>query len=65
VAADDDDYIAIARRHAADPAALARLRAELPGRVASSAAGNGAIYTRKVEEGYRSFWRHYCETTSA
>jgi predicted O-linked N-acetylglucosamine transferase (SPINDLY family) len=65
VAADDDDYVAIARRHAADPAALARLRAELPGRVASSAAGNGAIYTRKVEEGYRSFWRHYCETTSA
>jgi predicted O-linked N-acetylglucosamine transferase (SPINDLY family) len=64
VAADDDDYIAIARRHAADPAALTKLRAELPDRVASSAAGNGERYAREVEEGYRSFWRRYCEETS-
>jgi predicted O-linked N-acetylglucosamine transferase (SPINDLY family) len=65
VAEDDDGYIALARRHAADPAALAKLRAELPGRVASSAAGNGELYARKVEEGYRSFWRRYCETSSS
>jgi predicted O-linked N-acetylglucosamine transferase (SPINDLY family) len=65
VAQDDDGYIAIARRHAANPEALARLRAELPRMVANSAAGNGELYTRKVEEGYRSFWRSYCERASA
>ena len=28
--------------------------------LATSAAGNGGLYTRKVEEGYRAFWRRYC-----
>ena len=60
VAEDDDGYVAVARRHAADPAGLAALRAELPQRIALSAAGNGELYTRKVEEGYRTFWRRYC-----
>ncbi|CCE05632.1 putative O-linked N-acetylglucosamine transferase, SPINDLY family; TPR domain protein [Bradyrhizobium sp. STM 3843] len=60
VAEDDAGYLAIARRHVADPAALAKLRAELPQRIATSAAGNVALYTRKVEEGYRTFWRRYC-----
>ncbi|MGJ5178141.1 tetratricopeptide repeat protein [Bradyrhizobium oligotrophicum] len=60
VAEDDEGYLAIALKHAADPSALARLRAELPGRVANSPAGNVEIYTRKVEEGYRTFWRRYC-----
>jgi hypothetical protein len=36
---------------------LEALRATLPARVAASAAGNGAIYTRRVEDGYRQFWR--------
>jgi hypothetical protein len=26
---------------------------------ATSAAGNVELYTRKVEEGYRTFWRRY------
>ena len=60
VAEDDDGYIAIARKHASQPLSLAKLRAELPARVASSAAGNVETYTRKVEEGYRKFWRRYC-----
>ncbi|BAM88542.1 putative O-linked N-acetylglucosamine transferase, SPINDLY family [Bradyrhizobium oligotrophicum S58] len=60
VAGDDDGYLAIALKHAADTAELARLRAELPARVATSAAGNVETYTRKVEEGYRQFWRRYC-----
>jgi predicted O-linked N-acetylglucosamine transferase (SPINDLY family) len=60
VAEDDDGYIAIALKHAADPAELARVRAELPARVANSAAGNVETYTRKVEDGYRAFWRRYC-----
>ncbi|MGJ4932464.1 tetratricopeptide repeat protein [Bradyrhizobium sp. HKCCYLS2038] len=60
VAEDDDGYIAIALKHAAQPEQLARLRAELPARVTGSAAGNVETYTRKVEEGYRQFWRRYC-----
>jgi predicted O-linked N-acetylglucosamine transferase (SPINDLY family) len=60
VAEDDDGYVAIVLKHASQPSELAKLRAELPGKVASSAAGNVETYTRKVEEGYRSFWRRYC-----
>jgi predicted O-linked N-acetylglucosamine transferase (SPINDLY family) len=60
VAEDDAGYIAIAQRYAADPAALAEVRARLPAMVANSAAGNGDTYTRCVEEGYRKFWRDYC-----
>jgi predicted O-linked N-acetylglucosamine transferase (SPINDLY family) len=62
VAEDDDGYIAIALKHISQPAELATLRAELPGQVARSAAGNVEIYTRKVEEGYRTFWRRYCKS---
>ena len=43
---------------------LEALRAALPARGAASAAGNGAIYTRRVEEGYRQFWRDYCAGVS-
>jgi predicted O-linked N-acetylglucosamine transferase (SPINDLY family) len=60
VADDDEGYIAIARKYASMPSHLEALRAELPARIASSAAGNGEIYTRHVEEGYRRFWRDYC-----
>jgi predicted O-linked N-acetylglucosamine transferase (SPINDLY family) len=60
VAEDDDGYIEIARRYASMPSHLEALRADLPAGVAASAAGNGAIYTRRVEEGYRQFWRDYC-----
>jgi len=65
VAEDDDAYVAIARQHAADPERLAKLRAALPQMAASSAAGNGELYTRKVEDGYRSLWRRYCDRASA
>ncbi|MGY4307342.1 putative O-linked N-acetylglucosamine transferase (SPINDLY family) [Bradyrhizobium sp. USDA 4369] len=60
VAEDDEGYVAIALRYAGQPAELAKLRAELPARVANSPAGNVKTYTRKVEEGYRQFWRRYC-----
>jgi predicted O-linked N-acetylglucosamine transferase (SPINDLY family) len=63
-AEDDDGYIAIACRYAADPTALAKLRLELPQMVANSAAGNGEVYTRKVEEAYRMFWRCTCASAS-
>jgi hypothetical protein len=54
VADDDDGYNAIARTNASMASHLEALRAELPARVAASAAGNGAIYTRRVEEAIAS-----------
>jgi predicted O-linked N-acetylglucosamine transferase (SPINDLY family) len=60
IAEDDDGYVEIARKFAGQPGHLSKLRAELPAHIASSDAGNVEIYTRKVEEGYRRFWRDYC-----
>ena len=60
VASDRENYIAIAKKFAASPAHLERLRAELRAMISSSSAGNVEVYTRKVEEGYRQFWRDYC-----
>jgi predicted O-linked N-acetylglucosamine transferase (SPINDLY family) len=64
VADDDDGYIDIARRYASQASQLEALRASLPARVNASAAGNSEIYTRRVEEGYRQFWRDYCAANS-
>ncbi|MGY4370600.1 putative O-linked N-acetylglucosamine transferase (SPINDLY family) [Bradyrhizobium sp. LB1.3] len=64
VAEDDDGYAAIASRYATQPAHLAKLRAELPARIASSPAGNVEIYTQRVEAGYRKFWHDYCAAAS-
>ena len=60
VAEDDNGYIAIARKFAEPARELRALRAELPARVAGSDAGNNERYTRRVEDGYRQFWRSYC-----
>jgi predicted O-linked N-acetylglucosamine transferase (SPINDLY family) len=64
VAEDDDGYVAIAKTFAAQPALLEKLRAELPGLIARSPAGDVAAYTREVEAGYRQFWRTYCAGVS-
>ncbi|KQT29414.1 MULTISPECIES: tetratricopeptide repeat protein [Bradyrhizobium] len=64
VAEDDEGYAAIAYKYATQPACLAKLRNELPARIAASPAGNVEIYTRKVEAGYRQFWRDYCAAGS-
>lgn len=61
VADDNDGYLAIALKFCSRPDELAALRAALPDRVLNSAAGNSALYTQRVEEGYRTFWRDYCE----
>ena len=65
VADDDDGYAAIARRFAAQPDYLAKLRAGLPAQIAASAAGNVEHYAREVEAAYRQFWRDYCAAASA
>ncbi|MBV9458326.1 MAG: hypothetical protein JO141_12530, partial [Bradyrhizobium sp.] len=59
----DERYIAIAREFAARPSELATLRAKLPSMVANSEAGNTELYTRRVEQAYRRFWRDYCSST--
>jgi predicted O-linked N-acetylglucosamine transferase (SPINDLY family) len=63
VADDDNGYIAIARKYASMPSHLQALRAELAARIAASAAGNSELYTRRVEEGYRQFWRDNCKVS--
>jgi predicted O-linked N-acetylglucosamine transferase (SPINDLY family) len=60
VAEDDNGYVEIARRFASQPDYLAKLRTELPARIAASPAGNVETYTRELEAGYRKFWRDYC-----
>jgi predicted O-linked N-acetylglucosamine transferase (SPINDLY family) len=64
VAEDDDGYVEIARKFAAQPGHLAKLRAGLPAQIAASPAGNVEIYTRELEAGYRKFWHDYCAAAS-
>jgi predicted O-linked N-acetylglucosamine transferase (SPINDLY family) len=65
VANDNDGYLAIAQKFASMPTELQKLRGDLPARIANSPAGNVAVYTERVEAGYRQFWRDYCATASA
>jgi predicted O-linked N-acetylglucosamine transferase (SPINDLY family) len=65
VAESDEDYFVIALKYASRPSELAALRAGLPAQVANSAAGDCAIYTGHVEDGYRKFWRDYCAGATA
>ncbi len=55
-----DEYRAIAVRFASDSKTLATLRRELPQKVAASAVGNPAIYTKAIEAAYRTMWIGYC-----
>ncbi len=65
VAEDGDGYCAIAAQFARSPERLTALRHELPQRLASSAAGNSAAYTRAVEQAYRTMWAAYCRGNNA
>lgn len=60
IANGDEDYVAIATRHAAEQEKLVALRREMPSRLAASAAGNTVSYTRAVEAAYRRMWQDYC-----
>jgi predicted O-linked N-acetylglucosamine transferase (SPINDLY family) len=60
VANNADDYLAIAVKFAKAPDDLRTLRHELPTRLAASAAGNSALYTKAVETAYRTMWPDYC-----
>jgi predicted O-linked N-acetylglucosamine transferase (SPINDLY family) len=62
VAETGDEYIALAKRHAADPASLAELRQHLRPSLKASPLGDPVKYSRAVEDAYRSMWRKFCET---
>jgi predicted O-linked N-acetylglucosamine transferase (SPINDLY family) len=56
VAADDDEYVAIALR--STPDRLRTIRSELPRLIERRC--SPAEYTRAVEEAYRTMWQKYC-----
>jgi predicted O-linked N-acetylglucosamine transferase (SPINDLY family) len=62
VAQSTDAYAAIAVTNASKPDHLRQLRHALAATIASSASGNGARYTRAVEQAYRAMWEEYCRT---
>jgi len=65
VARTDQEYLDIAVTRAAQAAALARTRNELPARLAASAAGNPTLYAEAVAEAYRAMWRTWCAGSDA
>jgi predicted O-linked N-acetylglucosamine transferase (SPINDLY family) len=60
VAASTEDYVALAVKFARVPDLLKGLRRELPPRVAAAPSGSAALYTRAVEQAYRTMWEEYC-----
>ena len=64
VAESVESYLSIAVKFASQPGVLAKLRHELPTRISNSAAGNGAAYTRAVEDAYEAMWRNYCRKSA-
>ncbi len=60
IARDDDDYVALALRHAADRDGLAALRAGLRARMRGSAVGDPARFVAAVETIYRDAWQRWC-----
>ncbi len=60
VAADDNEYAAIAQHWATRPGDLAALRRDIRAKIANSDAGDPVRYCGHVETLYRRFWTDYC-----
>jgi len=60
VAQDSSGYLEIAVAKGSRIDELAKLRRALPGRVATSAAGNSTAYAEAVADAYRRMWVSYC-----
>jgi protein O-GlcNAc transferase len=56
----DDEYVAIARRWAGNPAELVTVRSALRPKMQASAVGSPNQYCRAVERAYRDMWVTYC-----
>ena len=61
IARTPEDYIEIARRLSHDPHKLSELRHSLRGRIQASTLGDGAAFTRELEDVYREMWRRWCD----
>lgn len=64
IAGDATAYATLAVAAARDLAALEKLRAELPSRLAHSPIGDARRYAASVEDAYRTVWRRYCAATA-
>jgi protein O-GlcNAc transferase len=62
VAANDEEYIAIAQCLAGDRPSLQNLRNSLRSRLQASPLMDGAAFTRKLEALYRQAWQNWCAT---
>ena len=60
IAADREDYVAIAAGLARDRDGLTALRAGLRARMAASPLCDGVRFTRHLEAAYRDMWRRWC-----
>jgi predicted O-linked N-acetylglucosamine transferase (SPINDLY family) len=61
VAHDEDEYVAIAQRCAADTDALAGVRAGLRARMSASTLMDETGFMRDLESEYRRIWREWCD----
>jgi predicted O-linked N-acetylglucosamine transferase (SPINDLY family) len=61
IAHGEEEYLAIARRLAADPARRARLRGGLRATVLSSALCDAPAFAQRLDEAFRRMWRTWCE----
>lgn len=61
IAANPEEYVALAVALAADWNQLAQLRASLRKRVAGSPLYDAIAHTRSIEAKYRSLWQRYCQ----
>lgn len=62
VAATPEQFVAIAAELARDLPRLARLRAELRGRMERSPLMDAGRFARNLESAFRGMWRRWCET---
>ncbi len=60
VARSDEEFVKLAVEWTGDLERLARLRAELRGRMERSPLMDGARFARNMEDAYRSMWRAWC-----
>ena len=61
IARDEDDYVALAARHAADLESLARLRGSLRETLGRSAVFDAPRFARNFEAALRGMWRNWCD----
>lgn len=61
IAEDDEMLMTIAAELASDLDDLSALRASLREKVSASNLGNPVLFTRQLEQAYRTMWRQWCE----